>query len=182
MVAFNPVQTSPFDKKTKIKIHLWHLVNLTLFRWSFFFMRKYRVALLRLFGAKVDWRSSIDRLAVIDAPWFLTIGAFSSLGEGAWIRCRAPVTIGEKCCIGKDVYIMTGSHRLSSPKFELITAPVTIGDCAWVATRAFIHKGVTIGEGAVVGACAVVTKDVAPWTVVGGNPAIKLKDRVLKEV
>jgi len=179
MVEFNPVQTSPFDKKTKIKLHLWHLINITLFRWTFFFMRKYRVFLLRLFGAKIDWTCSIDRTVTIDGPWFLTMGKLSSLGENAWLRCRAPVTIGEKCCIGKDVCIMTGSHKLSSPRFELITDPVTIGDCVWIATRSFVHKGTCIGDGAVVSACAVVSGNVEPWSVVGGNPAKFIKKRVI---
>lgn len=178
--SFDPVQHSPFDRATKIKLLLWHIVNISVFRYSPFFMRKFRVALLRMFGAHIDWSCSINRLAVIDGPWFLTMGALSSLQDGAWLRCRAPVTIGKNCCIGKDVFIMTGSHRLSSPKFELITAPVSIGDNVWVATRSFVHKGTVIGEGAVVAACSVVSGDVEPWTVVGGNPAKFIKKRELK--
>lgn len=75
---------------------------------------------------------------------------------------------------------MTGSHKLSSPDFKLITAPVTIGDNVWIATRAFVHMGTTIGDGAVVGACSVVSGVVEPWTVVGGNPAKFVKKRELK--
>lgn len=180
MKEFKPVQTSPFNLKTKIKLHIWHLVNLTLFRWTFFFMRKYRVFLLRLFGAKIDWTCSIERTVTIDGPWFLQMGRYSSLGDNAWLRCRAPVTIGEMCCIGKDVCIMTGSHKLSSPRFELITDPVTIGNFVWIATRAFIHKGTVIGDGAVVSSCGVVSGVVEPWTVVGGNPAKFIKKRKLK--
>ena len=62
--------------------------------------------------------------------------------------------------------------------FPLTFAPITIGEQAWVAARAFIAPGVTIGEGAVVGATASVFKDVPPWTIVGGNPARFLRDRV----
>ncbi len=179
MIEFKPVQTSPFSVKTKIMLHLWHLVNITLFRMSFFFMRKYRIFLLRLFGAKIDWSCSIERTVTIDGPWFLTMGRLSSLGDNAWLRCRAPVRIGEKCCVGKDVCIMTGSHKLSSPFFELITNPVVIGNNVWIATRAFIHKGTEIGDGCVVGACAVVSGRIEPWSVVGGNPAKFIKKRVL---
>jgi len=63
---------------------------------------------------------------------------------------------------------------------ELTYAPIVIGDNAWVASRAFVGPGVTVGEGAVVAACAVVTKDIEPWTVVGGNPAKFIKKRELK--
>lgn len=179
-VEFNPVQHSPFDRKTKLKLLLWHVINITVYRWSPFFMRKFRVALMRMFGAKIDWSCSLNRLAIVDGPWFLSMGSHSSLQDGVWIRCRAPVTIGSKCCIGKDVYIMTGSHRLSSPTFELTTAPVVIGDSVWIATRSFVHKGSVIGEGAVVGACSVVAGEVEPWTVVGGNPAKFIKKRELQ--
>jgi putative colanic acid biosynthesis acetyltransferase WcaF len=64
---------------------------------------------------------------------------------------------------------------------ELTYNPIIIKDQSWVAARAFVGPGVTIGEGAVVGACAVVTKDVEPWTVVAGNPAKFIKNRVIKK-
>lgn len=179
-VEFRPVQHSPFSKWIKIKLLLWRIVNITIFRYSPFFCRKFRVLLLRIFGARIDWSCSINRLAEIDGPWYLTMGYQSSLADHVWIRCRAPVTIGKHCIIGREVAIMTGSHRLSSPRFELVTAPVDIKDNVWIATRGFVHKGTTIGEGAVIGACTVVSGVVEPWTVVGGNPAKFIKERVLK--
>lgn len=179
-IEFRPIQHSEFSKWVKIKLLLWHTINITIFRYSPFFCRKFRVFLLRLFGAKIDWSCSINRLAEIDGPWFLTMGYQSSLADYVWIRCRAPVTIGKHCIIGREVAIMTGSHRLSSPRFELVTAPVTIHDNAWLATRSFVHKGSEIGEGAVVGACSVVSGKIEPWTVVGGNPAKVIKKRELE--
>jgi acetyltransferase-like isoleucine patch superfamily enzyme len=77
--------------------------------------------------------------------------------------------------------LITGSHDISISTFDLITKPITIMDNVWVATGAMILPGVTIGEGAVVAAGAVVTKDVEPWTVVGGNPAKVIKRRILEE-
>ena len=62
-----------------------------------------------------------------------------------------------------------------------LTAPLTIGDSAWVCADVFVAPGVTIGTGAVAAARAVVVKNVAPWTVVGGNPAKFIKNRVLLE-
>ncbi len=76
--------------------------------------------------------------------------------------------------------MLSGSHQLESQYFDLITKPITIKDNVWIATDAIILPGVTIGEGAVVAAGAVVSKDVEPWTVVGGNPARFIKKRVLK--
>lgn len=181
-IEFKPVQHSPFSRSMKLKLLIWHVVNITLFRWSPFFCRKFRIRLLRLFGATIDITCSISRLAEIDGPWFLTMGYQSTLADYAWLRCHAPVTIGKNVLIGREVCIMTGSHRLSSPHFELVTAPVTIHDSAWIATRSFVHKGAVIGEGAVVGACSVVSGEVEPWTVVSGNPAKFVKRRELKKV
>ena len=79
--------------------------------------------------------------------------------------------IGKNVCIGEDVRLITGSHDVTSPHFNLVTRPITINDNVWIATGAIVLPGVTIGEGAVVAAGAVVTKDVEPWSVVAGNPA-----------
>jgi putative colanic acid biosynthesis acetyltransferase WcaF len=176
-----PTQTSPFGFGYKLKSRLWNFVNATLFRWSFFFMRRYRVAWLKLFGANVDWTSSIDRTATIVDPWNLTIGKSSSIGEYACIRCRGQVTIGEQCCIGRGVFLLSASHNIESPKFEMITAPISINNNVWIATNAIIGKGITVGEGTVVAAGAVVVKDVEPWIVVGGNPAKPIKKRIIQD-
>lgn len=144
-------------------------------------MRKYRIAILKMFGAKVDWSCSIDRTATIVDPWNLTMGEKSSIGEYALVRCRDIVKIGTGTCIGRDVYLLTGSHNISSYNFELTTAPIIIGDYVWIATRSTVGKGVTIGIGAVVAAESNVVKDVEPWTVVGGNPAKPIKKREIRK-
>ena len=110
------------------------------------------------------------------------MGERSSIADGAWVYCMDEITIGDCVCIGEDVQLLTGSHSLSSPTFDLVTRPITIKDNAWVATGAIVLPGVTIGEGAVVAAGAVVTKDVEPWTVVGGNPAKVIGKRELRSL
>ena len=180
-MEFNPVQTTPYGIGYKIKSRFWGIVNSTIFRWTPFFMRKTRVAILRLFGANVDWSCSISGGAEFVDPWNLSMGALSSIDKECCIRCRGKVTIGEKCCISRGVDLLTGSHNIFSPNFEMVTAPITIEDNVWIATKATIGKGTTIGTGAVVAAQAVVIKDVEPWTVVGGNPAKFIKKRVIKD-
>jgi len=106
--------------------------------------------------------------------------ACSSIGPHSWIYALDRIIIGEKTCIGDGVKVLTGTHAVSDPTFALVTAPVTIGDACWIATSAMIFPGVTVGEGAVVGACSVVTKDVAPWIIVAGNPARFIRKRELK--
>lgn len=87
------------------------------------------------------------------------------------------VIIGDNSVVSQGAFLCTAGHDITDSKHTLITAPIIIGDTAWVAADAFVNMGVTIGEGAVVGARAAVFKDVNPWTVVGGNPARFIKER-----
>ena len=128
---FTPVQTSPYTIGYKIKSRIWGLVNSTLFRWTPWFFRKARVALLKLFGAHIEWDCSISGGAEIIDPWNLTMGHLSSIDKDCCIRCRDMVFIGEKTCISRGVYLLTGSHNVMSPNFELITSPIVIGDNVW---------------------------------------------------
>ena len=96
-------------------------------------------------------------------------------------KCRidtsGPVTIGRHVSISQEVCILTGDHNLNSPVFEGQRAPVVIEDYVWIGTRAMILKGCTIGKGAIVAGGALVTKDVAPYSVVAGVPAKAVKTR-----
>jgi putative colanic acid biosynthesis acetyltransferase WcaF len=174
---FNPVQTTPFSLKTKIRIYLWKFVNSTVFRWIPNQIRKPRIFLLRLFGAELSNSVNISRTAIIELPWNLKMGHLSSLGDNSWIYCLDTIEIGDKCCIGKDVYLITGSHSVVSSQFELVTKPIKINDCCWIATGSYILPGITLGEFSVVGALSIVTKSTEKFDIVGGNPAKFIKKR-----
>lgn len=176
---FNPVQTTPFSFKLKLKIHIWKIINSTFFRWTPNQIKMPRIFILRLFGAKLAKTVNINRTAVIDLPWNLTMGHLSSLGENSWAYCLDKIDIGEKCCIGKDVYLITGSHSIQSPEFPMVTHPIKIKDCCWVATGSYILPGVTLAEFSVVGAKSLVVKDTQSFDIVGGNPAKFIKKRVM---
>ncbi len=176
---FIPVQTTPFDKKTKIRIHLWKLVNKTIFRVFPNQIKKPRIILLRLFGAKLEKTVNINRKSNIELPWNLTMGHLSSLGENSWIYCLDKINIGQKCCIGKDVYLITGSHQIDSVNFNMITKPIVINDGCWIATGSYILAGVTLGRFSVVGAKSIVIRNTDEFDVVVGNPAKFIKKRQL---
>lgn len=160
---------------------LWTIVNKTIFRclawWRLYYLKNF---ILRLFGANVPNHVNIYSSCDIFAPWNLTVGEKSTIGPNTKIYNKAPVVIGKNVVISQGSYLCTASHDISSPTHDLVTAPIVIEDRSWVAADAFIGMGVTIHEGAVVGARGCVFKDVAPWTVVGGNPARVLKIRVMK--
>jgi putative colanic acid biosynthesis acetyltransferase WcaF len=106
--------------------------------------------------------------------------AHSCLADGVNCYNVAPITIGEQVTVSQEAYLCTASHDIADPLHHLVTAPITIERNAWIGARAYVGMGVTIGEGAVVGATASVYKDVEPWTVVGGNPARFIKNREIK--
>ena len=107
------------------------------------------------------------------------MGEWSALGENALVYNLGPVTIGQKVTISHGAHLCAGSHDYRKPDLPLLKPPITIGDQVWICADAFVGPGVTVGEGAVVGARAVAIKDVAPWTVVVGNPAQPIKKREL---
>ena len=169
--------------KSKIARVVWNVVWLALFRTtprgSFF--RPWRIALLKIFGAKVRWTSNVLPSCRIWQPWKLTMGAYACLGADVDCYTVAPIVLGDNATVSQGVKLCTASHDISSRIMELTYRPIAVGANAWVAGWAIVLPGVTIGEGAVVAAGAVVTKDVEPWTVVGGNPAKFIKKREIRE-
>jgi putative colanic acid biosynthesis acetyltransferase WcaF len=163
----------------KIKNIIWKVINRTIFRmippYTFFFKR-IKVLLLRIFGANIAWTATIHSFSNIEYPWNLTMGHLSSLEKNSWIYAMDSIIIGEKTCIGKDVYLITGSHDITSSNFGLVIKPIIIGDNVWIATGAYILS-VHIGNNSIIAAGSIVVKDVEPWTVVGGNPAKFIKNR-----
>lgn len=137
--------------------------------------------LLRAFGAKIAPTAVVYSSAKVYYPANLMMDDYSCLASDVDCYNVAPVRVGRFATVSQYAFICTASHDISSPNHELIVAPVVIADNSWVGAGAFIGMGITIGEGAVVGARAAVFKDVAPWTVVGGNPAKFIKDRVINK-
>jgi len=87
------------------------------------------------------------------------------------------ILIGQRAVISQGAHLCAGTHDFEAPGFPLLTKPITVGDHAWLAAEVFVHPGVTIGEGCVVGARSVVTKDLPAWTVCSGFPAKPLRER-----
>ena len=119
-----------------------------------------RVGILRAFGATIGRGVHIRQHVRIHWPWKLTIADNAWIGVDAWLLNLEPITIGSNVCISQGVFLCTGSHDHRSPTFEFDNAPIVIEDGAWVAARATVLRGVTVGAGAIVGATALVTKSV----------------------
>lgn len=177
---YNPIQTNTIPLSKKLINTFWISINKTIFRFTpkyFSIFRKYRVLLLKLFGAKIDWNVSINPTAIIEYPWNLSIKNKSSIGAKCWIYALDYINIDEYSCIGDDVKLLTGSHDVDSYSFNLITKPINIGKGCWIATSSTILPGIHLGDYTVVAANSVVTKTTLEYDIVGGNPAIFLKKR-----
>ncbi|ROS22980.1 DapH/DapD/GlmU-related protein [Cellulomonas sp. PhB150] len=136
-----------------------------------------RVAVLRAFGATIGTGTSIRHNVRIHWPWKLTVGNDTWIGDGAWLLNLEPITIGSDVCISQGVLLCTGSHDRRSPTFEFDNAPITVGDGAWIAARATVLRGVRVGADAVVGATALVTRDVPAGAVVLAPAAVERSGR-----
>ncbi len=136
--------------------------------------------LLRCFGAKIHKTAKVYSTAKIYAPWNLEMGAYSCIASGVDFYNADKIIIGSHVAISQKASLYTASHDISSAQNKWISAPIVIEDQAWIAAESFIMMGVTIGQGAVVGARAAVFKNVEPWTVVGGNPAKFIKKREIE--
>ncbi len=140
----------------------------------------WRRLIMRILGAKVGRDVNIYPSARIYYPWMLEIGDQAAIGEDALIYNLGKVTIGARATVSHRAHLCAGTHDYADPQLPLLRPPIVIGAEAWICADAFIGPGVTVADGAVVGARAAVFKDVAPWTVVGGNPARFIKPRRLR--
>lgn len=136
-----------------------------------------RRAILRSFGAKVGEGVHIYPSAIIYYPWNLEIGEHSAIGEWALVYNLGKVTIGLRTTISQRVHLCAGTHDYRQADMPLVKPPIVIGYEVWVCADAFVGPNVTIGDRAIVGAAAVVMKDVAASEIVAGNPAKLIKTR-----
>lgn len=167
-----------FSLKNKISRLLWNFVSLIVFRpFGSRLFKKWRVLVLKCFGAKIEWSSHVYASVKIWAPWNLEIGANSSLGPNVDCYNQGNISIGSNTIISQKTYLCASTHEYTKKDFPLILKPITIGNGVWIAADAFIAPGVSIENDAVIAARAVVIKNVEKNTIVGGNPAQFIKSR-----
>jgi putative colanic acid biosynthesis acetyltransferase WcaF len=164
--------------RSKVERFLWSIVWVLFFRLtpvrSF---RRWRIFLLRLFGANIGENCLIFPSCKVWLPRNLEVGNYVAISENVNCYSVNRIVIGNSVTISREAFLCCASHDITSPIMELVHKPIIIESEAWVAARAFIGPGVKVGQGAVVAACAVVTRDVNDWTVVAGNPATYIKKR-----
>jgi len=159
---------------------LWMLVNAWIFKSDLPYPSALKVSLLRLFGARVGQGVVIKPNVNIKYPWFLSIGDFTWIGEGAWIDNLAQVTIGAHACISQGAYLLTGNHDYTSPSFDLMVGPIVITDGAWIGAKSIVLPGTEIASHVVVAAGSVIGGKTEPYSIYRGCPAQWVRQRVLR--
>jgi putative colanic acid biosynthesis acetyltransferase WcaF len=171
---------SPHSPKVKVMRILWAVVYRLFFRCSPNPCRKWRVFLLRCFGAQVSPKARVSPSAVITFPWNLEMEEYATLGPEAICYSTATVFIGRMATVSQYAYLCSATHDYEDKNFTLYAEPIRIEAEAWVCADAMVGPGVTVGEGAVLGAKSSAFKDLEPWKVYTGTPAQFVKSREIK--
>ncbi len=164
---------------SKIKQACWYFTNIVFFKNSFNVSSKVKILLLRLFGAKVGIGVVIKPSVNIKFPWKLTIGNHTWIGEKVWIDNLEEVTIAANCCLSQGCLILTGSHDVMKEKFDYVALPIIIEDGVWIGANAILTAGIVCGSHSVLGAGSVTDKNLIPFIIYKGNPAIPVILRVI---
>ena len=168
---------SPWTMRQRVAMLLWDFCWAAFCAWTPKPLNRWRLLWLRIFGVKIHGYPFVHQRARIQIPWNLTLHDRAAIGDRANLYSLGAIEIGARAIIAQEAYLCTGTHDLADANLPLRVAKISVGEDAFVAARAFIMPGISIGARAVVGACAVVTKDVAAGTIVAGNPAVQIKTR-----
>ncbi len=175
----DPVQRGgpSFSRRNRLARLGWKICCALFFRPSPRPFHAWRAFLLRLWNARIGEDAHIYSRAVIWAPWNLQCGARACLADDVEVYNVAQISLGEDAVVSQGAFLCAASHDYEHPGFRLIAKPIRVGDRAWIAARALVLPGVTVGDDCVIGAGSVVTKDMPAKSVCAGNPCRVVKTR-----
>ncbi len=169
-----------YDPGPRWKVLVWFLVNA-------FFLNTYlpvpvgiKIAVLRLFGAKIGHHVMIKPAVNIKFPWLLRVGNYVWIGEQVWIDNFSEVVIGDNTCLSQGAMLLTGNHDYSSPTFDLIPKPITLADGVWIGAKSVVCPGICCESHAVLAVNSVATRPLEAYGIYQGNPAVLVRQRHIK--
>jgi putative colanic acid biosynthesis acetyltransferase WcaF len=175
--AADPYLRPAFAVRDRLQRLIWNICWAVLYRTSPRPFHSWRASLLRLFGATMGPNCHFYPRSRVWAPWNLICADQVTAGDGAEIYNPAPVRLGSHAILSQDAYLCGATHDYNDPAFPLIAYEMQIGSYAWVCARASVAPGVNVGEGTVLALGSVATRNLDPWTVYAGVPAVKVKER-----
>lgn len=159
---------------------MWHVCWTLLAAWTPPPFHGWRCFILRVFGAKIGQSVRFYGSARVWLPSNLIIGNRVIVGPRVTLYNQGMIEIGNRTVISQGAHVCASSHDVNDYYFQLILRPIRIENDAWIAAEAFVGPGVTVSEGAVLGARGVAMRDLESWGIYGGNPAEYLKQRTSK--
>ena len=176
-------KNSGFDRGRGLVVEAaWRLTSLLFFLTPVPWPSAIRRTLLRCFGARIGKGFYIRARVNIHFPWKLEVGDNCWIGESCELLNLEPVVLGDNVALAHEVYLAAAGHNTRSRSMAYANRPINVRSGTWIATRAFVGPGVTIGSNCVVAACAVVIRDVPDNWIVAGNPARHISDRRVTEL
>ena len=176
----DPYLRASFSMSLKLRRLIWNVAWLLFYRTSPRPLHSWRALILRAFGAKMGPNCHFYPNSRVWAPWNLICSDQVTLGDDAEIYNPAPMYFGSHAIISQSAYICGATHDFEDPAFPLLAYSMTIDSYAWICARAAVCPGVNVGEYAVLGLGSVAARDLDPWGVYAGVPAVKIKTREFK--
>lgn len=162
---------------SSMKRLLWYFTNILFFINPLNPLSGLKVILLRLFGAKIGKGVRINPSVNIKYPWHLEVGDFTWIGEKVWIDNLTTIKIGSNCCLSQGAMLLTGNHDYKKPAFDLLVKEIILEEGSWIGAQATVCPGVTAGSHAILSVGSIATKDLEPYSIYQGNPAVKVRER-----
>jgi putative colanic acid biosynthesis acetyltransferase WcaF len=159
---------------------MWYVVNRVFFI-SYFPFSFFKIFLLRMFGAKVGEGLVIKPNVNIKYPWKLKVGNHCWLGEGVWIDNLEDVVIGDNCCLSQGSFLLCGNHNYKKSAFDLMTGKIILEEGVWLGAKSIVCGGVTCKSHSVLSVASIAVSDLEAYSIYRGNPAVKIKERVMSE-
>ena len=179
-------ELSSFENKfyipgSSLKLLLWYVIN----RWFFNTFMPYpnflKVLILKLFGTKTGKKIILKPYINIKYPWFLSIGDYVWIGENVWIDNLAKVEIGNNVCISQGAMLLCGNHNYKKSTFDLMVDEIKLEDGVWIGAQSVVCPGITCKSHSILTVASVATKDLEAYSIYQGNPAVKIKERIISE-
>ncbi|HEX9513728.1 MAG TPA: WcaF family extracellular polysaccharide biosynthesis acetyltransferase [Puia sp.] len=162
---------------SRFKQMAWYFINILFFKNPFNILSALKIALLKLFGARLGQGVVIKPAVNIKYPWKLQVGDYSWIGEEVWIDNLSDVIIGRNVTLSQGSLLLTGTHDHSRTTFDFMAFPIILEDGVWIGAKAVVYGGITCRSHSILGINSVAEKELEPYTIYKGNPAVPVLKR-----
>ncbi len=162
---------------SRIKQWLWYFINVLFFINPLNPISSIKIYLLKSFGATIGKNVVVKQSVNIKYPWKLVIGDNTWIGEQVWIDNLAKISIGNNVCLSQGAMLLTGNHDFLKKTFDLVVKEIYIEDGVWIGSRAVVCPGVRCMTHAVLSVMSLANKNLEPYTIYQGNPAVPVRPR-----